>query len=127
VVTALTVQDNDRVYGVQPVDAGLVLRQARAADREDGDRRRQDRHSGQPANAEAIAASDRRLRERQPALPVVLDPVLASGHGDPLRAATLAGAGAAAAAGDGAHAQPARKAAPASAARAGLARAVRTC
>jgi hydroxymethylpyrimidine/phosphomethylpyrimidine kinase len=25
-----------------------------------------------------------RLRERQPALPVVLDPVLASGHGDPL-------------------------------------------
>jgi hydroxymethylpyrimidine/phosphomethylpyrimidine kinase len=44
-VTALTVQDNDRVHGVQPVDAGLLLRQARCWPRA-CHRRGQDRHSG---------------------------------------------------------------------------------
>jgi hydroxymethylpyrimidine/phosphomethylpyrimidine kinase len=83
-VTALTVQDNNRVHGVEPVDAGLLLRQAALlADSLDiaavkiG-------IPGSLANAEAIAGVVRRLRERRPALPVVLDPVLASGHGDPL-------------------------------------------
>lgn len=82
VCTALTVQDNDRVYGVQPVDAELVLRQARAL---------VDRIAvgavkigipGSAANAQAIAGLIRDLRRTRPQLPVVLDPVLASGHGD---------------------------------------------
>ncbi len=39
---------------------------------------------GSRDNAEAIAAIITRLRVRDPELPVVLDPVLASGHGDVL-------------------------------------------
>jgi hydroxymethylpyrimidine/phosphomethylpyrimidine kinase len=84
VVTALTVQDNDRVYDVQPIAADMVRRQAQTLiDKIDiaavkigivGDR----------ANAEAIAGFIGVLRQRRPGLPVVLDPVLASGHGDAL-------------------------------------------
>jgi len=84
IVTALTVQDNNRVHAVEPVSDLVLLRQAGLlADRMDigvvkiG-------IPGDLANAEAIAAIVRRLRERRPALPVVLDPVLASGHGDRL-------------------------------------------
>ncbi|MET0320661.1 MAG: hydroxymethylpyrimidine/phosphomethylpyrimidine kinase [Duganella sp.] len=82
VCTALTVQDNDRVFDVRPVDADLVLSQARALT---------DRMAivavkigipGSAANALEIAGVIRALRAAQPALPVVLDPVLASGHGD---------------------------------------------
>jgi hypothetical protein len=40
------VQDNDRVYGVQPVDAGMVLRQAQALSQV-RDQRGQDRHHRQ--------------------------------------------------------------------------------
>ena len=82
VATALTVQDNDRVYGVQPVDGGLVLRQAQALVRKMHGHAVKIGIPGSAANAQAIAASSGRLRERHPELPVVLDPVLASGHGD---------------------------------------------
>jgi hydroxymethylpyrimidine/phosphomethylpyrimidine kinase len=82
IVTALTVQDQNRVHEVEPVDTSMLLRQARAL----FDALRIDAVKvgipGNRANAEAIAAIIRRLRERDPALPVVLDPVLASGHGD---------------------------------------------
>ncbi len=86
VITALTVQDNDRVRSVHPVAASLIGAQAQAlidkiviaavkigivADR---------------ANADAIAAIVRNLRSAQPELPVVFDPVLGSGHGDALSA-----------------------------------------
>jgi hydroxymethylpyrimidine/phosphomethylpyrimidine kinase len=83
-LTALTVQDNNRVFGIEPVPAALVRRQAQALiDRIDvaaikigivGNR----------ANAEAIAGIVQDLKEARPALHVVLDPVLASGHGDAL-------------------------------------------
>jgi hydroxymethylpyrimidine/phosphomethylpyrimidine kinase len=82
VCTALTVQDNDRVYGVQPVDAGLLLRQAQALAAKCAISAVKIGITGSAANALAIAEVILRLRERQPDLPVVLDPVLASGHGD---------------------------------------------
>ncbi|NYE63906.1 hydroxymethylpyrimidine/phosphomethylpyrimidine kinase [Duganella sp. 1224] len=102
VCTALTVQDNDRVYGVQPVDAELVLRQARVLADKVAISAVKIGITGSAANARAIAEFIAWLRERQamahappgaapagllpalaaPDLPVVLDPVLASGHGD---------------------------------------------
>ncbi len=100
VCTALTVQDNDRVYGVQPVDAELVLRQARVLADKVAISAIKIGITGSAANAQAIAQFIAWLRERGVApplvrppphalmarelsdLPVVLDPVLASGHGD---------------------------------------------
>lgn len=84
VVTALTVQDNNRVHEVVPVDAGLLERQASllAASLPIGAVKLG--IPGSRVNAEAIARVIARLREQRPDLHVVLDPVLASGHGDPL-------------------------------------------
>ena len=84
IVTALTVQDQNRVYGVEPVNAALIARQAGALDEAVRIDAVKIGIPGSRANAEAIAAIVLRLRERQPGLPVVLDPVLASGHGDAL-------------------------------------------
>ncbi len=84
VLTALTVQDQNRVYEVEPVPGALIARQVGAlvcATRIDAVKIG---IPGSRANAEAIAAIVKRLREDNPALPVVLDPVLASGHGDAL-------------------------------------------
>ncbi|MFC0251372.1 bifunctional hydroxymethylpyrimidine kinase/phosphomethylpyrimidine kinase [Massilia consociata] len=84
VATALTVQDNNRVHAVQPVDAAFVIRQADAL----VDTCRIDAVKigipGSADNAAAIARLLRRLRAANPGLPVVLDPVLASGNGDAL-------------------------------------------
>lgn len=84
VITALTVQDNDRVFMVHPMPAAVVQQQAQALlDKIDiacvkigivGNR----------ANAETIAETIRQLKKKNPNLHVVLDPVLASGHGDAL-------------------------------------------
>jgi len=84
VVTALTVQDNNRVREVVPVDAGLLARQAALLAASIPIRAIKIGIPGSLANAETIAAVVVRLREHDPALPLVLDPVLASGHGDPL-------------------------------------------
>jgi hydroxymethylpyrimidine/phosphomethylpyrimidine kinase len=84
IVTALTVQDNERVLEVTPVDAGLLARQAALLLESMPIRAVKLGIPGNEANADAIAAIVLRLRARLPALPVVLDPVLASGHGDPL-------------------------------------------
>ncbi|MEO6917897.1 MAG: hydroxymethylpyrimidine/phosphomethylpyrimidine kinase [Collimonas sp.] len=84
VLTVLTVQDNQRVFGVYPVAAELVRQQAQAL---------VDRIPiaavklgivGNRANAGVIATIIRDLRSRQPDLPVIFDPVLANGHGDSL-------------------------------------------
>ncbi|MRW91757.1 hydroxymethylpyrimidine/phosphomethylpyrimidine kinase [Duganella sp. FT80W] len=82
VCTALTVQDNDRVHGVQPVDAAMLLLQAAALTQKIAVSAVKIGITGSAANARAIAEVIVRLREQQPELPVVLDPVLASGHGD---------------------------------------------
>ena len=82
IVTALTVQDQNRVYGVESVDAALLLRQASALTNALRIDAVKIGIPGSRANAEAIAAIINGLRRHAPQLPVVLDPVLASGHGD---------------------------------------------
>jgi hydroxymethylpyrimidine/phosphomethylpyrimidine kinase len=84
VATALTVQDNERVYDVAPVDTSLVLRQAEAVAARFIIGAVKIGIPGNRMNALAIAALVARLRAANPSLPVVLDPVLASGHGDAL-------------------------------------------
>jgi len=84
VVTALTVQDNNRVHEVQPVDAALIARQARVLIASCAIGAVKIGIPGNRANAEAIAALVAQLQAQDPDLPVVLDPVLASGRGDAL-------------------------------------------
>ncbi len=83
VVTAITVQDTAGVTGVQAVEAGWVARQARVLLADVRARAFKIGMVGSPENAAAIAE----VAAEHPALPLVLDPVLASGRGD-----TLAGA-----------------------------------
>lgn len=84
VATALTVQDNERVLEVAPVETSLLVRQAEALMACATIDAVKIGIPGNRRNAVAIAALVTRLRARNPALPVVLDPVLASGRGDPL-------------------------------------------
>lgn len=84
VISALTVQDNDRVFEVWPVEADLLRRQARALIDKIAIGAVKIGIPGSAANARAIAELIVELRRRDPDLPVVLDPVLASGHGDTL-------------------------------------------
>jgi hydroxymethylpyrimidine/phosphomethylpyrimidine kinase len=87
VITALTVQDNDRVFEVLPVASDVVRRQALALVGKIAIRAVKIGIPGSRGNAEAIAELIRALRSHQPGLPVVLDPVLASGAGDALTCA----------------------------------------
>ena len=84
VPTALTVQDNVSVFAVHPLDPELIRHQAQVLI---------DRFkisavklgiTGNRRNAEMIAGLIHQLRQRQPDLPVVFDPVLANGKGDQL-------------------------------------------
>jgi len=84
VITALTVQDNNRVHEVLPVEHDVVLRQALAVAAAFRISAVKIGIPGSAENAQAIARVIAGLREGNPALPVVLDPVLASGHGDRL-------------------------------------------
>jgi hydroxymethylpyrimidine/phosphomethylpyrimidine kinase len=84
VATALTVQDNERVFEVVPVETSLLTRTAEALMARFTIDAVKIGIPGNRANALAIAALVARLRERAPDLPVVLDPVLASGRGDAL-------------------------------------------
>jgi hydroxymethylpyrimidine/phosphomethylpyrimidine kinase len=69
---------------VVPVDAGLLLRQAVVLADTMPIHAVKIGIPGNRENAEAIAGIVRMLRVRRPGLPVVLDPVLASGRGDSL-------------------------------------------
>jgi hydroxymethylpyrimidine/phosphomethylpyrimidine kinase len=82
VITALTVQDNERVFEVLPVEPDVLLRQARALTARMTVDAVKIGITGSAANARAIAQVLAALRADDAALPVVLDPVLASGHGD---------------------------------------------
>lgn len=84
VVTALTVQDNNRVYAVHPVPAPWVQQQASALLDKIEIRAVKIGVVGNLANAQVIVSILQKLRQRDPDLPVVLDPILASGHGDAL-------------------------------------------
>lgn len=84
VITALTVQDNNRVHAVVPVDSALLVRQAQLLIETVRIDAVKLGIPGNRENAEAIAGVLLELRASNPALAVVLDPVLASGHGDAL-------------------------------------------
>ena len=84
IVTTLTVQDNDRVYGITPVDAHIVQQQIAALINKIDIAAIKIGIVGSAAIAELIASCIHTLRQKNPQLPVVLDPVLASGHGDVL-------------------------------------------
>lgn len=87
VPTALTVQDNQRVFSVHPVAPELVRQQAQALIERFPIDAIKLGIVGSHANAAAIAELIAAVRARQPAIPVVFDPVLANGQGDPLSAA----------------------------------------
>ena len=84
VITALTVQDNDRVFGVEAVAPELLRRQAQALIDKIAIHAVKIGIPGSAANAAVMAQLIAQLRQARPNLPVVLDPVLASGHGDVL-------------------------------------------
>jgi hydroxymethylpyrimidine/phosphomethylpyrimidine kinase len=84
VITALTVQDNDRVFNVHPMPAAMVQQQALALMNKIDIAAVKIGIAGNRANAEVIATMVRQLKQKKPRLHVVLDPVLASGHGDAL-------------------------------------------
>lgn len=81
VITALTVQDNDRVYAVNPVDASVISHQARVLAKKIPVSAVKIGIVGNRDNAVAIGEAISGLRQQQPGLPVVLDTVLGSGHG----------------------------------------------
>ncbi|GAC1417236.1 MAG: hydroxymethylpyrimidine/phosphomethylpyrimidine kinase [Burkholderiaceae bacterium] len=84
VVTVLTVQDSNRVYAIHALAPEQVSAQAEALIAAIPIAAVKIGIIGSRANALCIAALVQRLRAVQPALPVVLDPVLASGLGDAL-------------------------------------------
>lgn len=84
VITALTVQDNDRVYAVHAVDTQIILQQARALVAKIPVAAIKIGIVAHTENAQAIATFIQTLLALQPDLPVVLDPVLGSGCGDAL-------------------------------------------
>jgi hydroxymethylpyrimidine/phosphomethylpyrimidine kinase len=80
VLTALTAQDTRGVHGVQAVEGAWVEAQARRLLEDMPVDAFKIGVLGSAANVEAVA----RAIEKHPRLPVVLDPVLASGRGDTL-------------------------------------------
>jgi hydroxymethylpyrimidine/phosphomethylpyrimidine kinase len=80
VVTALTVQNTRGVEAIEPVDAALVERQAETQLAETRVAALKLGVLGSEANVRAIAA----IAARHSRVPLVIDPVLASGRGDPL-------------------------------------------
>lgn len=80
VITALTIQDTSDIIGYTPLDAGLIVEQARAV-LED-----MPVHAfkiGLLASSDAVEAVHSLLHD-YPEIPVVLDPVLTSGNGTEL-------------------------------------------
>lgn len=84
VITTLTVQDNDHVHAIHPVDAGILREQTNALANKIVISAVKIGIAGSRANVEVVGDTIKALRAKQPALPVVLDTVLASGHGDAL-------------------------------------------
>ncbi|MCD6026162.1 MAG: hydroxymethylpyrimidine/phosphomethylpyrimidine kinase [Solimicrobium sp.] len=84
IITAITVQDNDRVFSVHPVAIELILEQAKTLVAKIPIRAIKIGIIGSRLNAMAIALWISEFKKLHPNLPVILDPVLASGHGDAL-------------------------------------------
>lgn len=84
VLTVLTVQDNDRVHAIEAIASSQVSAQAQALIAKIPIAAIKLGIIGSLANAQAIREIVLQLRQQQPNLPLILDPVLASGHGDAL-------------------------------------------
>jgi len=84
VVTTLTAQDNDRVQAIHPVDAAILREQTHALTNKIGISAVKIGITGSRDNVAVMVDTIKALRSKQPALPVVLDTVLASGRGDVL-------------------------------------------
>ena len=84
IVTTLTVQDNDRVFAVHAVETDVVRQQTQALMAKLPIAAIKIGIVGSHHNVAVIADVIHRLRAHHPDLPVVLDPVLASGQGDAL-------------------------------------------
>lgn len=84
VITTLTVQDNDRVFAIHPVDSAILQEQVRVLCEKFRIASIKIGITGSQENVVVIADTISHLRQQTPDLPVVLDPVLASGHGDAL-------------------------------------------
>src|SRR5271170_1699361 len=88
VVTGLTVQDTIGVEAFVPIDAALVARQAQCLLEDMPVAAIKIGVLGSVATVATVAS----IAARHPAIPVVLDPVLASGRGDPLSVEDIGGA-----------------------------------
>ncbi|WP_395005323.1 hydroxymethylpyrimidine/phosphomethylpyrimidine kinase [Undibacterium sp.] len=84
IITALTVQDNNRVHAIYPVSTEILREQFDAVFAQLPIAAIKLGIVGSFDNANLIADCIARLRQRQPEIFVVVDPVLASGHGDAL-------------------------------------------
>jgi hydroxymethylpyrimidine/phosphomethylpyrimidine kinase len=84
VLTVLTVQDNDRVHAIEAIASSQVAAQAQALIAKIPVAAIKLGIIGSLANAQAIREIVLQLRQQQPELALILDPVLASGHGDAL-------------------------------------------
>jgi hydroxymethylpyrimidine/phosphomethylpyrimidine kinase len=82
VITALTVQDNDRVYAVHPVAEQLIVQQAQTLADKISIHAIKIGIVANRVNALALANWISQYRSQHPDVHVILDPVLASGHGD---------------------------------------------
>ncbi len=82
IATALTVQDNDRVFAVNPVDPAIWKYQADTLIEKIPVAAIKIGAIGNRENADVLASLIVQLRKKQPLLPVVLDTVLGSGQGD---------------------------------------------
>jgi hydroxymethylpyrimidine/phosphomethylpyrimidine kinase len=80
VITALTVQDTEGVKHFQPVDTSLVIAQARAVLEDMPVAAFKAGMLGSAQNVTALSA----ILQDYPEIPLILDPVLTSGRGDPL-------------------------------------------
>src|SRR4051812_6219157 len=85
VITALTAQDTHGVQGLLAVDADWVARQAKSLLADLRVAAFKLGVLGSAANADEVA----RILDAHPRVPVVLDPVLASGRGDALAGAEM--------------------------------------
>jgi hydroxymethylpyrimidine/phosphomethylpyrimidine kinase len=84
IITALTVQDNNRVYAVHPVSAQILRAQFEAVIAQLPVASIKLGIIGSLENSQMIADCIRQIKQAQPDIPVVVDTVLASGHGDAL-------------------------------------------
>ena len=110
-ITAITAQNTVGVDAIQAISPEMILAQVRAVARDIGVDAVKVGMLGSTETIEAVARGARRARADDPALPIVVDPVMVSETGAALSQPQARGADHAdPAARDGRHAEPARSA-----------------